>query len=303
LKNTIKAAVAAPILALLVSASVGVTVAASATGGGDEPCVPTEGTPASNTPWVNSGEQVKTEDKVAPGTDTETERWLYVGETEPEVVTPAVEGQHYSLKGNSGIGKDEIPPTPDVNPDIWQANTSQEPNGHYGHHTQPDGSPYVEGEEGLHFASHGPQGEGLRDWFYFRAPKPAVTDVDYLWQKQTRTLIPAVPPVTCPDPETPTETPTTTPPVPTETPTVTPPVPTPTTPTETPSETPQPEPEQPEQPEPDKPGKPDKPDNTTVTECVDGVFVTTVDGEVISESGSCDESLKRATVYAQEEGL
>jgi hypothetical protein len=99
------------------------------------------------------------------------------------------------------------------------------------------------------------------------------------------------PPVT---PETPTETPTT----PTETPTV------PTeTPTETPSETPQPEPEQPEQPEPDKPGKPDKPDNTTVTECVDGVFVTTVNGEVISESGSCDESLKRATVYAQEEGL
>jgi hypothetical protein len=103
--------------------------------------------------------------------------------------------------------------------------------------------------------------------------------------------------------ETPTETPTTpteTPTVPTETPTVTPETPT-ETPTESvPTETPTVNPETPEQeqtPEPDKdkdePVKPPRstpqpPKNVQVIACVDGVWTTTVNGEVISESGSCE---------------
>ncbi len=87
------------------------------------------------------------------------------------------------------------------------------------------------------------------------------------------------------EPTTPTETPTT----PTETPTT--PTETPTTPTETPNNTPSTVP---------NPGKP-----VQMTECVDGVFVTTLDGEVVSESGTCDEATTSSSTptVAQEEGL
>ncbi len=106
---------------------------------------------------------------------------IYVGEDglcyvhhdgvyEPGVHHDAIEAQHYSLKGNSGTGQAETPADPTVNPDIWQANTHQEP--HYAGGATPaddvDG-PYVDGESGLHFTSHG--SAGLRDWFYFQ---PAV---------------------------------------------------------------------------------------------------------------------------------
>ena len=94
---------------------------------------------------------------------------------ETKVITPAVEGQHYSLKGSSKLGKDEVPETPEVNPEIWQANTHDEPNGHYVS-ADDDGTEYVDGESGLHFTSHGPDGEGNRDWFYFKAGTPAVTE-------------------------------------------------------------------------------------------------------------------------------
>ena len=108
---------------------------------------------------------------------------IYVGEDglcyvhhdgvyEPGVHHDAIEAQHYSLKGNSGNGQAETPADPTVNPDIWQANTHQEP--HYAGGATPaddgDGA-YIDGESGLHFTSHGPVGEGLRDWFYFQ---PAV---------------------------------------------------------------------------------------------------------------------------------
>lgn len=77
---------------------------------------------------------------------------------------PGTPGQHYSLRGNSGIGKDEVPVFP---ADYWQANTEQEPPGHL-HSTTWIGEVGV----GLHFASHGPDGEGKRDWFYFNPPTP-----------------------------------------------------------------------------------------------------------------------------------
>lgn len=106
-----------------------------------------------------------------------------------ETVSEATEAQHYSLKGNSGIGKDEVPVFP---ADYWQANTTQEP--HYAGNGLPasnvNGSDYVEGDEGLHYASAGTS--GLRDWFYFQAAHDAVivhhdavTHEEYVFQLTT----------------------------------------------------------------------------------------------------------------------
>ncbi len=217
------------------------------------------------------------------------------------VVTPAIEAQHYSLKGNSGLDKGEVPPTPDENPDIWQANTTQEPAGHLISTSGPDGGPYS--GTGLHFASHGPEGEGKRDWFYFQPAIPEVTEQVLITPGTPGTpAVPAVPgtpevpavtetivhpAVVCP--ETPTETPTTpteTPEVPTDEPTVTP---------EVPTETPTPEVPEEETPEEETPVKPPKsqpqpPKDVQVIACVDGVWTTQVNGETISESGSCVET-------------
>lgn len=63
--------------------------------------------------------------------------------------------QHYSLKGNSGIEKDEVPVFP---ADYWQANAQLEP------HEQGNGEPATWVDESLHYTSHG--SEGKRDWFY-----------------------------------------------------------------------------------------------------------------------------------------
>lgn len=111
-----------------------------------------------------------------------------------EVVTEAVPGQHYSLKGNSGIGKDEVPAFP---ADYWQANTEQEP------HDNGAGNPVTwvgtEGS-GLHYASHG--SEGLRDWFYYRAPvdevvieHPAETHTVKVIDVEAKPAVPGTPAV------------------------------------------------------------------------------------------------------------
>jgi len=88
------------------------------------------------------------------------------------VVSEAVPGQHYSYTGGPIEG---TPADPTVDPDSWQANTEQEPPGHYQTANNPDGTPYVEGNSGLHYTSH--QSEGLADWFYFQAPVDEVTEV------------------------------------------------------------------------------------------------------------------------------
>lgn len=103
---------------------------------------------------------------------------------------------------------------------------------------------------------------------------------------------------TVPTPTTPTEVPTT-PSTPTEEPSPTPVAPTPTT----PSEEPQPEQEQP-QPQPVKPSP--QPETTgQQVQCVNGTWVTTVNGEVVGRSGTCDRASVTTTapVEAQEEGL
>lgn len=106
---------------------------------------------------------------------------------ETVIDVPAKPGQHYSLKGYSDIGKDEVPVWP---ADYWQANTEQEP------HDNGAGNPVtwldVEGS-GLHYASHGSQGN--RDWFYYEAP---VAEVSHVVHHEAETHIvhhDAVPPV------------------------------------------------------------------------------------------------------------
>lgn len=129
------------------------------------------------------------------------------------------ECRHYSLKGNSGIGKDEVPVFP---ADYWQANTSQEPhmNGNDGKNVTWVSTVGL----GLHYTSH--KSEGNRDWFYFDCkevtPSPTPTT-----PTPTPTETSATP---TPTQSTPTSTPTPTEPypTPTDTPTESTPVPTPT---------------------------------------------------------------------------
>lgn len=156
-------------------------------GGHDEPCVPTQG---HFTEWHQTGYTPVQHggDPAPPGPNTDTLKyegpitWEHVlteayDETvvdheaydETVVDSPAVDGQHYSLKGNSGIGKDDTPLPPGPGVDYWQANTTQEPHGS-------DNITWLGSVgSGLHYASHGSSGN--RDWFYYRAPVPAVTHV------------------------------------------------------------------------------------------------------------------------------
>jgi len=106
---------------------------------------------------------------------------------------PVCVGQHYSLKGNSGIGKDETPVFP---ADYWQANTKQEPHGDQAA-TWPNGKP------GLHYTSAGSSGK--RDWFYYtevcETPPPS--------EEPSETPTPTEEPSETPTPtEEPSETPT-----------------------------------------------------------------------------------------------
>ena len=150
---------------------------------------------------------------------TETIEHPEVSHVVTVVVTPAVPavpGQHYSLKGSSGIEGDAVPPAPDVKPEIWQANTAQEP--HLGGN---DGKnvtwyPVDPATAGLHYTSQ----QGNRNWFYFRAPVPAqpeVTDQVTVVDQEAWTETIEHPAVGCP-----TEPPTTEPP-PTQPPTAQPP--------------------------------------------------------------------------------
>ncbi len=180
LKN--KSIVALVLVVLAAILSLGVTSAFAS----DEPCVPSP----------------------------ETTQVIVVTPAVPAVPgTPAVAGQHYSLKGNSGLDKDEVPVFP---ADYWQANTTQEP------HDNGAGQPVTwypvdPATSGLHFASHGPSGEGKRDWFYYTAPIPEVPGTPEI-PAVTKTIV--TPAVVCP------ETPPTTPPGVTETPATETPVPT-----------------------------------------------------------------------------
>ena len=142
----------------------------------DEPtCVPTQD---SYSDWVNEGDQIRTEENNPPGADGDLVRYVFVGETDPEVITPGVAGGHYSWNGgNRGVGD---PPTVTPPHDDWQLNTDGEPAGHLTAATW-SGTPGV----GLHVLGNSPSNAS---WFYTVASVPEVTDTDFLWQKQTRTF-------------------------------------------------------------------------------------------------------------------
>jgi hypothetical protein len=149
-----------------------------------QPCVETQD---SYSDWVNEGDQIRTEENNAPGTDGDLVRYVFVGETEPEVITPGVAGGHYSWNGgNRGVTN---PPTVTPPHDDWQLNTDGEPAGHLNGATW-SGTPGV----GLHVLGNSPSNAS---WFYTVASVPEVTDTDFLWQKQTRTFTEGV---DCPDP-------------------------------------------------------------------------------------------------------
>jgi hypothetical protein len=278
----------------------GVGTATAAGSNADEPCVETTAVPASYgewSAWTVTQSKLLTEPTVPANTDTHEYRVtgpVQVSNNDKTEDTSVTTYQHYSHAHNEGddpLPNDGVPPTPEQDPSQWQANTKSEPNGHYGHMYQPDGSKYEEGETGLHYASHG--SSGRRDWFYLGATTvvtpghPETFHPEWGVEERTRTFTPAVPAVDCP--ETPTETPSTpteTPSVPTETPSVTPPV-------ETPTVTPEPT----EEPTPVKPPKstPQPPKDVQVIACVNGVWTTQVNGETISESGSCVEDEENTT--------
>ncbi len=142
--------------------------------------VKTEGTDPTYTAFVNEGDQIRTEENNPPGADGDLVRYVFVGETEPEVITPGVAGGHYSWNGgNRGV---DDPPTVTPPHDDWQLNTDGEPAGHLTAATW-SGTPGV----GLHVLGNSPSNAS---WFYTVASVPAVTDTDYLWQKQVRTVVP-----------------------------------------------------------------------------------------------------------------
>jgi hypothetical protein len=91
-----------------------VTTASPARATETTPCVPTQD---SYSDWANEGDQIRTEENNAPGADGDLVRYVFVGETQPEVITPGVAGGHYSWNGgNRGV---DNPPTvvpPTTNP-------------------------------------------------------------------------------------------------------------------------------------------------------------------------------------------
>lgn len=253
----VRTALAWGVAGLLAMFSGGLVLAFEGTAQADPVCVPSAAwtetvvvseavpaTPDSWTAWAGAGDEVRTEEKQAPGEDTDTVRYVYVGETEVEVVEEAVEEAWANFAPNNQQGTFIGPPVAPTQNDDGTWNTDTDERGTWnmhktlpgGHEDEPDGV-YAQGD---------PSKGG--NWFYKRSAKDAVTDVDHLWQKQTRELVPGTPEVPavtkqvqhpaveCP---TPTDPPTTA--APTETPATTaPPEVLPSTATATPEPTDQP---------------------------------------------------------------
>jgi hypothetical protein len=132
------------------------------------------------TEWADSGPQVRTEENTAPDVDTDTVRWVYVGETEPEIIIPAVPEVWANFSPNDSQATF-------VGPAVWPT----DPRGTWNiHDAIPPGH---EGPDGV-YAKGNPDKGG--NWFYRHGCVPAVTDVDYLWQQQVREWEPGTPAVT-----------------------------------------------------------------------------------------------------------
>jgi hypothetical protein len=144
--------------------------------------VKTEGTDATYTEWVNVGAPVRTETNAAPGANGDLVQYLPAGTVEEQVQTGTKEvfdhWQRYSLTGGS-FPEGQTPAFPDPgDPFRWVANVQ--------------GDPHGVGQAGAYSRSN--EQSGNTDWFYLEAVMKVVpvfeTDIDYLWQKQVRTLVP-----------------------------------------------------------------------------------------------------------------
>ncbi|WP_172255709.1 hypothetical protein [Nocardioides sp. zg-1230] len=148
-----------------------------------------------------------------PPADTDTHEYRVVGNGDGTADQTVF--RHFSWRGGPVEGTPPVPTRPEGDAN-WQPNAEQEPPGHLTSTSAPDGGPYT--GTGLHYASHGPDGGvGNADWYYFgsfviegqdetfrveertRTFTPAVAEVshlDYLWQKQVRSVV--TPPVVTP---------------------------------------------------------------------------------------------------------
>ena len=179
-------------LSIFLIAAFGLVGVQTAQAAPDEECVPSDGTPASFTDWEPSGDQITTEEDEPPAADTDTVRYIHVGETDPEVTLDPTTAQHYSWTGGNletSNPPQEVPPS-----DNWQANTTQEP------HDNGQGNPATWLDEvgsGLHYTA---ASDKHASWFYFY-PGDVTEDTDHLWQQEVRDSVPAVEPVECDEPE------------------------------------------------------------------------------------------------------
>jgi hypothetical protein len=158
---------------------------ASATDKKDEQCVEKPGTEPSYTDWEDKGDLIKTEENSPPGPDTDTVRYIFKGQTDPEIVEEAKPGKWWNFSPNDNNAPFVGPPAfPNDPRGTWQ-----------GPHTE--GGPQQD-QVGT-YPNGNPDKGG--NWFHREPGKDAVKDVDYLWQKQTRKFIPGTDPVVCPPDE------------------------------------------------------------------------------------------------------
>lgn len=186
------------LIATLAVVLLGLVMPTTAYATGDETCVPSEGTAAGYTDWLDEGEPVRTEENVAPGTDGDLIRWVSAGTVDEQVQTGTKEEfdhwQRYSLAG--GSWKYDFAPT------FTSGSTETgDPEGKIRWQPNVEGDPHDIGVAGVYDRSN--ESSGNTDWYALEAVTKTVpvygTDTDYFWQKQVKEFVPAVPPVECSD--------------------------------------------------------------------------------------------------------
>jgi hypothetical protein len=191
------AAVAMLILGLG-SALIGLTSSASAVEG-DQPCVPSAGTPASYTAWADEGGVITTHNDAPPAPDTDLVKYLPAG-TQKHVTqeyvapTPATAGRWENLAWYIWTGGPRDT-APDLGDGGWHG---PQPN-------TPNGAPHNPAPEPAVYGTSGDNGQG--SWFKYDGDfvegaegdpgQEEQSHTDYLWQKQVRSSVPGTDPVIC----------------------------------------------------------------------------------------------------------
>ena len=84
--------VTAMVGALLLSSGFAVMAGVGSASAADEECVPNDAVADSWTEWTDEGAPMRTEENAAPDVETDLVRYVFAGETEPEVIKPATSG-------------------------------------------------------------------------------------------------------------------------------------------------------------------------------------------------------------------